>query len=459
MSEDPSNSESANKSAKLTSGSIAGHLVTQTAPMLLGIASIMSIGIIDAYFIGQLGAKELAAVSFIFPVTIALSSMGVGVIAAISSVVSRVLGSGDEAKAQQWGNLGIALAVIFGLSIAAILYLVKTPLFHLMQAEDDLMPLIQAYMTPYALGFPLLLTNMGMNGVLRGQGAAKRASAILFAFAATNWVLDPLLITGIGSFGGFGIEGAAYATIGGWAVGTALGFVLVQSSAIKINLACLTATNWREGVSALLRVGGPAAGSNAINPIGLSILTALLAGYGKDEVAGFGAAGRLQSLAVVPLLALSSSIGAITGQNWGANRADRARHALWLSGAFCLVYGLAVAAALVLASRWIGSFFTEKDAVLAAIETYLTIAAWGFGGYGLFIVANGAFNAIDRAGTALALSLSRVFLVMVPVALLGKTALIGNQWGASTIYAGELAANLLGGAISGFVAWRIFRKN
>ncbi|QTD54917.1 MATE family efflux transporter [Parasphingorhabdus cellanae] len=459
MSDDPNNSKSSSKSAKLTNGSIVGHLVSQTAPMLLGIASIMSIGIIDAYFIGQLGAKELAAVSFIFPVTVALSSMGVGVIAAISSVVSRALGSGDEAKAQQLGNLGIALAIIFGLCIAVTLYLVKTPLFDLMQAEDDLLPLIQAYMTPYALGFPLLLTNMGMNGVLRGQGAAKRASTILFAFAATNWVLDPLLITGIGSFEGFGIEGAAYATIGGWAVGTGLGFVLVQSSAIKMNPACLTATDWRKGVVSLLRVGGPAAGSNAINPIGLSILTALLAGYGQDEVAGFGAAGRLQSLAVVPLLALSSSIGAVVGQNWGAGKAERARRALWLSGIFCILYGLLIATALVLASRWIGSFFTEKDAVLAAIETYLTIAAWGFGGYGLFIVANGAFNAIDRAGTALALSLSRVFLIMVPIALLSRTALAGDEWGASTIYAGELAANLLGGVISGFVAWRIFRQN
>ncbi len=134
--------------------------------MLLGIAAIMSVGIIDAYFIGQLGSRELAAVSFIFPITIALSSLGFGVIAGISSVVSRALGEDDMPRARQLGNLGIALAATFGIVIAALLYLIQEPLFQLMQADKALLPLISAYMTPYALGFPLLLLQMGGNGVL-----------------------------------------------------------------------------------------------------------------------------------------------------------------------------------------------------------------------------------------------------------------------------------------------------
>ena len=421
--------------------------------MLFGIAAIMSIGIVDAYFIGQLGSRELAAVSFIFPITIALSSLGVGVIAGISSVVSRALGSGNPGRAQQLGNLGMAIAVGFGLLVAATLYLVKGPLFELMQADDELLPLIDAYMTPYALGFPLLLVNMGGNGVLRGQGAAKRASTLLLAFAGANWILDPILITGVGSFEGFGVAGAAYATIAGWAIGTVLAIGFVQSSKIKINPACLTAVGWGSGVWSLIRVGGPAALSNAINPVGLSILTAFLARYGQDEVAGFGAAGRLQSFAVVPLLGLSSSIGAIVGQNWGAGQTGRARKALVQSIGFCLVYGLLVAAILVLARDWLGGFFSEDAAVLDALSRYLLIAAWGFAGYGVLVVVNGAFNAIDRASLALGQSAARVFLVMVPFAWLAGTVL-----GADAIYAGELAANIIGGLGAAALACYMMRR-
>ncbi|NCN85796.1 MAG: MATE family efflux transporter [Sphingomonadales bacterium] len=441
------------ESAKLTTGSISGHLVAQTAPMLFGIAAIMSIGIIDAYFIGQLGSKQLAAVSFIFPITIALSSLGVGVIAGISSVVSRALGSDDPGRAQQLGNLGMVLAASFGLIVALALYLLKGPLFQLMQADDDLLPLIDAYMTPYALGFPLLLTNMGGNGVLRGQGAAKRASAILLAFAGANWILDPILITGIGSFEGFGIAGAAYATIAGWAVGTLLAIIFVQSSDIKINPTCLTSAHWGGGIWSLIKVGGPAALSNAINPIGLSILTAFLARYGQDEVAGFGAAGRLQSFAVVPMLGLSSSIGAIVGQNWGAGKTGRARKAVFYAIGFSLVYGLMIAALLVFARDWFGGFFSEDAEVLDALSRYLLIAAWGFAGFGVLVVVNGAFNAIDRAPVALGQSAGRVFLVMIPFAWLA-----GGALGSNAVYSAELAANIVGGVVAAALAWYVMRR-
>jgi Na+-driven multidrug efflux pump len=86
------------RDAKLTRGSVAGHLLRQTAPMVLGVAAIMSVGLADAYFLGRLGRAELAAIGFVFPVTTALASLGVGVIAGVSSVVSRALGEGTSTR-------------------------------------------------------------------------------------------------------------------------------------------------------------------------------------------------------------------------------------------------------------------------------------------------------------------------------------------------------------------------
>ena len=81
------------ENARLTRGSIASHLVSQTLPGIIGVAAMMSIGIIDAYYIGRLGSAELAAVSFIFPINVALASLGVGVMVGVSSVVARALGA------------------------------------------------------------------------------------------------------------------------------------------------------------------------------------------------------------------------------------------------------------------------------------------------------------------------------------------------------------------------------
>ena len=154
--------------AKLTRGSIRGHLLGQTMPMVFGVAAIMSVGLIDAYFIGQLGAKELAAVSFIFPITIALSSLGVGVMVGINSVIARALGEGDSERAERRANFGAVFALATGVVLGLVLYILLDPLFRLMQASEDLLPLIGQYMRPYALGLPVMLLQMGLNGVLRG---------------------------------------------------------------------------------------------------------------------------------------------------------------------------------------------------------------------------------------------------------------------------------------------------
>lgn len=430
---------------RLTTGPITGHLIGQTLPGIVGVAAIMSIGLVDAYFIGRLGSDALAAISFIFPIGVALASLGVGVMVGINSIVSRALGEGDHAKAAKRANFGIVFAVSMGLVLALALYLLIDPLFALMNAQGPVRPLIRSYMVPFALGFPLQLGIMGLSGVLRSQGEARKASYVNISYAAANWVLDPILITGAYGFEGFGVAGAAYATVIGWSVGFTFALFMVRRTDIPVDLGLLRNTSLVDPAVAILRVAGPAAFSNAINPIGLSILTALIAAEGQDAVAGFGAAGRLQSFATVPLLALSGSIGAIVGQNWGAREFGRAREAAIWAGGFCLVWGFTMAIVLFAAGEWFAGFFTDDPAVVAEFALYLNIAAWGYAGFGVLIVANGILNAVDKASFALAQSIGRVFLVMLPFSIV-----LLPSWGSSAIYGAELAANIFG-AVTGLV--------
>lgn len=439
--------------AKLTTGSIRGHLVSQTAPMIIGVAAIMSVGLVDSYFIGQLGAKELAAVSFIFPVGVALGSLGVGVMVGINSVVARALGAGDSEMAHRRAVFGQVFSVVLGIAMGLALYALIDPIFRLMQAPPDQMPLIRSYMVPFALGYPLQMAIMGINGTMRGQGEARKTSLVSITYASANWVLDPILITGAFGIGGFGVAGAAYATLIGWTIAIALGQFLLTKTGLPFDPAKLREGSWLDPAKTILRVAGPAAFSNAINPIGLAVLTALIASQGQAAVAGFGAGGRLMSFAVVPLLGLSGSIGAIVGQNWGARQAERSRSAMLQAGIFAVFYGLAMGALLAWQGEWFGSFFSDDPAVVREIATYLSIAAWGYAGFGVLITSNGALNAVDKAGWALAQSFARVFLVMLPFAWL-----LRGSWGEEAIYGAELAANLIGGAVAALVVWRVLRK-
>ena len=438
---------------RLVSGSIPRHLVSQTTPAVIGVGAIMSIGIVDAYFIGQLGSEPLAAIAFIFPVAVASTSLGVGVMVGINSVVARALGEGDFAKAAQRANFGIVFAVACGLLMGLTLWALIDPIFTAMNAPPALMPLIRAYMIPYAVGFPLSLAIMGFNGVLRGQGEARRTSTVSITYAAANWVLNPLLIMGGFGFDGLGIAGSAYATVIGWGIGVLMALWLLRGTPLPLNLGLRRNGGLAGPAKAIIRVGLPAAFSNAINPLGLSILTALVALEGEAAVAGFGAAGRLQSFVIVPLLGLSGAIGAIVGQNWGAGRVDRAREAVLYAGGFCIVWGLIVAIGVMAAGQSFARIFTSDPAVIAEFDLYLRIAAWGYAGFGLLIVGNGIMNAVDKAGFALVQSVMRVFLVMLPAALILRPSM-----GSSAIYTAELAANVFG-AVSAVVLVRyIFQR-
>ncbi|MEM6826691.1 MAG: MATE family efflux transporter [Pseudomonadota bacterium] len=439
--------------AKLTTGPITGHLIGQTLPGIVGVAAIMSIGLVDSYFIGQLGGDALAAISFIFPISIALASLGVGVMVGINSMVSRALGEGDEDKAARRANFGIVFALITGVAIALAVFAGIDPLFDVMNAPEHVLPLIKVYMVPFALGFPLQIAIMGLSGVLRAQGEARRASYVNLSFAIANWILDPILITGAFGFDGMGIVGAAYATIIGWAVGVGFGVIMVRQASIPLDFSLLAKGSLVDPAVSILRVGGPAAFSNAINPIGLSILTALIAAQGQDAVAGFGAAGRLQSFATVPLLALSGSIGAIVGQNWGAREYDRAREAAIWAGGFCVVWGLGIAVLMTWGAEACADLFTNDPAVIEEFALYLHIAAWGYAGFGILIVANGILNAVDKASYALTQSILRVFLVMLPFALL-----LDQAWGSSAIYAAELAANVFGALTGVALIWWVLGR-
>ena len=441
------------QSAKLTTGSINGHLVAQTLPTIIGVAAMISVGIVDSYFLGQLGTAELAVVSFVTPVFMVITSLGIGLMAGISSVVSRSLGAKNFEEASRLANFGMALAVVLGILFAVVFFIVRRPLFAAMGADPELLPLIDEYVLPICFSIPIMLMIMGMNGIFRAQGEAKRSSAVNIIYSAVNWVLDPFLITGAFGIGGFGVSGAAYATFIAYVVALVFGFYQLNKTGLTLQASALKSGDGTGALRPIVRVAAPASIANAINPVGMTVLTGLVAIEGAAAVAGFGAGGRFQAFMLVPLYALSGAIGAVVGQNWGAGQYSRARQAWIAASIFCVGYGLVMAVILFVTREWVAGLFSDDPRVINEFGNYIAISAWGYVGFGVLIVSNGAFNAIDRANTSLIQSVMRVFLVMLPFAWVMR-----GVWGSEAIYAGELAANFFGGIIATIVALKIFRK-
>ncbi len=87
--------------SKLTEGQVSIQLLKLSLPMVWGVLSVLAFSLADTYFVAQLGTKELAAISFTFPVVTVLSSIAMGLGTGVSSVVARVIGKGNRLQVQR----------------------------------------------------------------------------------------------------------------------------------------------------------------------------------------------------------------------------------------------------------------------------------------------------------------------------------------------------------------------
>jgi putative MATE family efflux protein len=435
--------------ARLIEGPVAGHLVSMTLPMTWAVLAIMLFNATDTWFVAQLGAQPLAAMSFTFPVIMVMTSLGIGLMAGTSSVLARVVGEGDMAQVRRLATDALTLAFIISLTLSAAGVASLDLLFTLMGASPAVLALIRDYMVIWYAGFVLVLVPMVVIGAVRATGDTRLQARLMMTSAAINLILDPLLIFGWLGAPRLELQGAALASVIARLVTLAAGAAVIH----RMHLLCSPITSpsmlWRSW-KRILHVGLPAAGTNVIIPVSAGIIVALLAGYGDRAVAGFGAAVRIEALTLVVFFAMSATIGPFVGQNLGAGKPARIVEALRHSALFCLALGAATAVALGLLAPQLSRLFSDDADVIHVTTTYLRIVPWSYGAAGIIMVVNAAFNGIGNPLPAVIISVTRTLILYVPLAYTAS-----HLFGIPGIFAAACFSDLL----SGIIAYAWFRAS
>jgi putative MATE family efflux protein len=432
--------------AKLTEGPVGQHLVNMTVPVLFGISMMMGQGLIDTWFIGQVGDRELAAYGFGFPILMIVTSVAIGLGAGTSSVVARAIGSGDQRRARRLATDSLFLGFLITLVISLIGVATINPLFTYLGAPADMLPMIRSFMMILYSGVPFIVVGMVGMASMRATGDTRLPSSLMVLAAILNVILDPILIFGVGPIPAMGLNGAAMAGLlarGAIFVGT---LYLMRYRLDMLSFNSPDPGELRKSWRDILHVGIPAAATNAIVPLGTVIITKMIAFSGPEAVAGFGVASRVESMMLVIFYAMSSIIGPFVGQNLSACRERRILHALWLCTAFCVVSGLIIAAVLALSSGSVARLFSENEAVISVTQMYLWIVPVSYGTYGMVMVMNASFNGLGNPMPAVWISVARILVLYVPLAMIGL-----KFYGIAGIFAGYAIANILSGI--GAYAW------
>lgn len=440
-------------SEKLVSGPIPVTLLKLSAPMLLGIVSMMSFNLIDTFFIGRLGTLQLAAIALTFPVVMIISMFTLGLGVGAMAVISRSIGEGDRTKIQRYSTDSLSLSFACVLILTFLGVVTINPLFRALGATDDIMPFVKQYLIIWYPGMVFFVVPMVGNNIIRSTGDTFTPSLLMLGSVAVNVALDPLFIFGWGPVPGMGIAGAAVASV------VSRGCSLAATIWV-IHFREHLLTNFWPGRNqlvaswkAILSVGLPVAVSNAIIPLAMGILSRIIINFGPEAIAGFGVAGRIEAFGLTPVIAMSNGVSPFVGQNLGAHRIDRIKSGLFMAKMFSLGWGLVLFILFLLLGKAFASVFDSSPSVVASASRYLWFVSLSLGLRGIHQIIWTALNVMGKPYDSLFLELILAFGLWVPFSLVGL-----HYNGLPGVYIGLFCANCIAGVIAWVWADRVVEK-
>lgn len=427
----------------LLEGDVGGHVRRLALPLAWGLLAMTSFTVADTYFISQLGTKPLAALGFCIPVVMFFMGIIFGLNVGTSSIVSRVYGSGDMAKVRELSTDAISLAVVVIVIASVIGHFSTEPIFRMMGANAELLPLIRKYMSIWYVALPFISLTMMGNAVCRATGDTKFVSRIMTLLAVSNLILDPLLIFGWGPFPRMELAGAAAAHVAAsWLTCMVSYFFIIFRKKVIDPRRFFHAGIFRSWAR-IMHVAIPSVISNQIAPISAAIITWMAAGFGKEAVAALGVAGRLENVATLIFYATGAGVSIFAGQNYGAGNYGRIQQAMVIGSRYAMVWGLFVAGLFWAFAQQIPALFDSNPQVISFTAQYLHWVPVSFGAMGAMIVANAALNAMGKPLLATSLILLKAIILYVPLAyVLQKT------MGFTGILAALTATNFIVGLVS-----------
>lgn len=432
-----------------TSSSVAEHrrlsrqLFSMTWPMMFGILSLMSFQLVDSAFIGQLGVLPLAAQGFTLPMQMVVIGLQVGLGIATTSLISRVLGSGNTLRAQQLGGLVVITGAVSIFMLSWLIWLLRGPILLLLGAPENVAPVIDDY-------WPVWLASSWTGAMLyfayslcRANGNTMLPGSMMMVTSLLNMAFDPLFIFTFD----MGLQGAAWATIAAFGIGMLVVYPLV----LKRQWMTL---NWQgldvvPSIKELGQIMAPAMLSQLLPPVSSMLATKLVAGFGATAVAAWALGSRIEFFSIVVVLAMTMSMPPMIGRMLGAKEIDKIRILVNIAVKFILVFQFSIAVVLFVFADPIANLLSSEASVSDVFAMHLVWIPFSLGPLGVCMLMVSVCNALALSMKALWISSLRLFVCFLPMIWLGT-----QLFGLPGIFIGATLGNIA----AGILAWLLYQK-
>lgn len=306
----------------MTEGSITKKLVFFAAPLFLGQLLQQLYNVVDSVVVGNvLGKESLAAVTTTGSLVFLMVGFITGLFMGNSVIVGKRYGARDYAGLSVAVHTGITFSFIAGAALTLMGVFGAPVILRLMGTPDDVFPNSVLYLRIFFCGgFANVVYNASC-GIFQAVGDSKRPLYYLIVSTIINTILDILFV----KFLGFGIAGAAFATIIAQTVSAILAFtkLLRVDGPHRIELKKLKIDG--DTLKKELAIGFPTGIQNSVIAIGNVVVQSNINAFGSTVMAGSGSYSKLEGFVFLPITCMSMALTTFVSQNLGAGLHDRVR--------------------------------------------------------------------------------------------------------------------------------------
>ena len=399
-----------------TEGPIGRAILLLAVPMVLEMMMESLFAVVDVFFVARLGANAVATVALTESMLTMVYTVAMGLSIGVTALVARRIGEKNPERAARTA----VQAIVVGILVAAMLgipgALFAPDLLRLMGASPEVVATGSRFTRIMLGGNGVIVLLFLINAIFRGAGDAAIAMRVLWLANAINIILDPCLILGLGPFPALGVTGAAVATIIG------------RGTGVLFQLWCLARKSERVAVTRrhlrlepavmlqLVRLSGTGTLQVLIGMASWIGLIRILAGFGAVALAGYAIAIRVILFALLPAWGLSNAAATMVGQGLGAGKPERAERAVWLAGAYNLVFLGGVGVLFVALARPIVEAFSADPLVARHAVDGLRFISLGFPLYAYGMVLTQSFNGAGDTWTPTFINLGCFWAWELPLA-------------------------------------------
>ena len=378
----------------------------------------MMIWIFDTMMIGKYGG-QLAVSSVGLSTEIIYSFfniiIAVGISTALTSLVSRAIGSKDYKKAEIIANAGIKIAVVLAFIFFSLLFFIPDKILNLAGATKEMLPLATRYAKISSFSFFLLTLSSTTNGVFRGVKDTKTSLYVAGSINIVNLFLDYVLIFGNLGFPEWGITGAAVATVAGNFIGILLQWSRLKKLPFKISLFSYVS---KKDIWEIIRFAVPSGLQEANFSLSRLLGLTFILSLGTTAFAANQIGIAIEAISTMPGWGVAIACTALVGHSIGENNQNKSQEYTLYSTIIASIFMGVLAVFFFFVPKTLVSFFINKQEinVIRIGAICLQVAAFEQIPIAIVTVLGSYFKGIGNPKTPFYISFFTNWFLRLPIA-------------------------------------------